>query len=80
MAEFGIGGVRRRQHHGVTIASEVLHGPLVPGNPGHHEVAGLGGPLDPHDHVVAVQDAGVDHGLATDPEHEQVAVARELGG
>ena len=32
------------------------------------------------DDEVAVEDAGVDHRLASDPEHEQIAVAGEVGG
>ncbi len=32
------------------------------------------------DDVVAVEDAGLDHGVAAHPEHEQVAVAHEVGG
>ena len=35
--------------------------------------------LGPHDDEVAVEDAGVDHRLAPDPQHEQLAVAGEIG-
>ena len=33
-----------------------------------------------HDHEVAVEDAGVDHRLAADPQHEELAVAGEVFG
>ena len=33
-----------------------------------------------HDHEVAVEDAGVDHGVAPDPHHEDRPVSGEVGG
>ena len=38
-----------------------------------------GGGLVAGDHEVAVEDAGVDHRVAADPQHEQLAVAGEVG-
>ena len=35
---------------------------------------------DARDDEVAVEDAGVDHRVAPDPQHEQLAVAGEVGG
>ena len=39
----------------------------------------LGGGLLAGDDEVAVEDAGVDHRVAADPQHEQLAVAGEVG-
>ena len=41
---------------------------------------GAGLRLLAHDDVVAVEDAGLDHGVAADPEHEEDAVAGEVLG
>ena len=53
---------------------------LVAGDAGHHDVALLGHLLGPGHDEVAVEDAGLDHRLAPDPEHEEVALAAEVGG
>ena len=55
---------------------KVLTVRLVVGDPGHDDVAVLGVGLLAHDHVVAVEDAGLDHRLAPHPQHEQRARAR----
>ena len=51
---------------------------LAVGDAGNDDVALLGGGLLDDDHEVAVEDAGVDHRVAADPEHEQIAVAGEV--
>jgi hypothetical protein len=50
------------------------------GDAGHDQVAVVGRGLRAHDHVVAGEDAGPDHGVAAHLQHEQFAVAGELGG
>ena len=53
---------------------------LLAGDAGDDDVARFGRGLLAHDDVVAVEDAGVDHGLAADPQHEEHAVAGEVFG
>ena len=59
---------------------KVLTVRLVVGDPGHHDVAVVGVGLLADDHVVAVEDAGVDHRLPPDPQHEDRARAGEVLG
>ena len=57
---------------------ERLHGRLLARDAGDHDVAvDDRADLAAH-HVVTVEDARIDHGIAPDPEHEQLAVAREV--
>ena len=62
------------------LAQEGLDRRFLARDAGDDDVAVVGGVLLAHDHVVAVEDPGVDHRVAPDPEHEQVAVAGEVLG
>ena len=68
-----------QQGDGAALALVGLHGGLVAGDPGDDDVAVVGGGLGPADDVVAVDDGRLDHRVAPDPQHEQVALAREVG-
>ena len=63
----------------VAVPVEGLHRGLLVVEAGHHQIAVVRRVLDPGHHAVAVEDAGVDHRVAADPQHEQVALAGELG-
>src|SRR4051794_15556827 len=73
------GGVLRLEADAVLLAIERLDrrlvGRLVVTGEGDHDVAVARGLLALHDHEVSVEDAGLDHRLALDPQHE-VAVQR----
>ena len=71
--------VGRQEHDLAAPARERLDRGLVAGDAGDDDLAVVGLGLLAGDHVVAVEDAGVDHRVAPDPEHEQVALAREVG-
>ena len=58
---------------------QLFHGGLAVDH-GCHELAVAGVVLGADDDVVAVEDAGIDHGSAGDLEHEEVAVTRHGGG
>ena len=51
---------------------------LLAGDAGHDDVAVLGRRLLADHHVVAVEDAGLDHRVAADPQHEELPVAGEV--
>ena len=72
-----VGGL---QHDLAVVPVVGLDGGLVARDAGDDDLAPLGGGLGPGDDEVAVEDAGVDHGVPTDPQHEQVAVPGEVGG
>ena len=61
----------RRRRKVFTVASS-------PGMPAIDGVAGFGVGLLAHDDVVAVEDAGLDHGVAAHAQHEEHAVAGEV--
>ena len=63
----------RRRRNVLTVASS-------PGMPATTVSPGSADVLLAHHDVVAVEDAGVDHRVAADPEHEQRAVAGEVLG
>ncbi len=63
--------VGRREDDVTATPREGLDGGLVTGHTGHDDVTGFGFGLLAHDHEVAVEDAGIDHGVATHPEHEE---------
>ena len=70
-----LAGIKRDR---VAVAAIGLHRRLAAGDPDDGDVAVehlrlLGG-----DDVVAVEDPEIDHRLATDPQHEQLAVAGEV--
>ena len=71
--------VRREQHDLAAPAREGLHRGFLAGDAGDDDVAVAGFGLVAGDHVVAVEDAGLDHRVAPDAQHEQVALAREVG-
>ena len=71
----GLAGTRTTSPPGTV---EALDRGLLAGDAGDDDVALGGRGLGADDHVVAVEDPGVDHGLAPDPEHEQLAVTREV--
>ena len=73
-------GVLGPEHDLVAAPEEGLHRGLLARDAGDDGVAGIGRGLLAHDHVVAVEDAGVDHGVAADPHHEELAVAGEVFG
>src|SRR3954452_19396795 len=73
-------GVGRGQDDLAALAGVGLDGALFAGKAGDDDVALLGRGLRSGDDVVAVEDAGVDHRVAPYAEHEQVAVASEVGG
>src|SRR5690606_17432427 len=73
-------GVRRLEHDLAVAPVEGLDRRLVARDAGHHDVPRVGGRLRPADDVVAVEDAGLDHRVAPDPEHEQLALAGEVDG
>src|SRR3546814_20083981 len=53
---------------------------LFPYTTRFRSVAVLGGLLGPAHHVVAVDDRRLDHRVTPHPQHEQVALAGEVGG
>ena len=71
-------GVLGPEHDLVAPPEEGLDRGLLARDPGDDGVARIGRRLLAHDDVVAVEDAGVDHGVAADPEHEELAVAGEV--
>src|SRR5690606_30841251 len=74
----GEAGIGRQESDLAPTAPVGLHGGLVAGDAGHDDVAVLGRRLGPAHDVVAVDDGGLDHGVAAHPQHEQVAVAGEV--
>ncbi len=66
--------VLRLEADGVARVVERLHGRLV-SQKRHHDVAVIGRLLGAHHHQVVVEDAGVDHGVTLDAQHEAVGVA-----
>src|SRR5205807_290594 len=73
------GRVGRAEHDLVALAGEGLDRGLLAGDAGDDDVALLGGGLLTDDDVVAVEDAGLDHGVAPHAEHEHRALAGEVG-
>ena len=56
-----------------------LHRRLAAGDAGDDDVAVVRGRLLHGDHEVAVEDAELDHRVAAHPQHEQLALAGEVG-
>ena len=63
----------------VGLAEEALDGGAVVDD-GHDDIAVVGHRLLLHNHVVAIVDAGLDHGLAAHREHEGGGIADDIGG
>ena len=61
------------------LAGERLDRGLVAGDAGHDDVAVVGRALGVAHDVVAVDDGGLDHRVAPHPQHEEVALAGEVG-
>ncbi len=59
---------------------EAFDGAFVAGNASHHDLAEFGCWLNPHDDEVTIEDASIDHGVTANPQHEEFAIAGELGG
>ena len=75
--ETRVGG---QQNDFATFASECFDRGLVAGDPRHDDVAVVGRLLLTGDDVVAIENAGLDHRVAADAQHEQITFAREIGG
>ena len=72
--------VGRHQNDGAAATLVGLYGRFATRDSGHDDVAvGCRGLLT-HDHEVAIQNAGVDHGITADPQHEEFTLTGEVGG
>jgi hypothetical protein len=68
------------EHDLVAAAEEGLDRRLFAGDAGDDDLTVLGRGLAAHHDEVAVEDAALDHRIAADPQHEEVAVAGEVFG
>ena len=75
-----VGGVGGFEGDGVALAAEALEGGFFVIDEGHDDLAGRGGDLLFDDDGVAIENAGVDHGIAAHFERVVFAGAEHFGG